>query len=164
MSKRIGIVSYNINCNFTNYGSALQSWALSEKRKKTPQPLEAAQDTADPGLLPDDAALARTDGLHIHKLVHGLPEPQREVFMLRTLGQLSFRDIGELFGKTDSIPTKRICILSAAALAALVAFRIAPNSQAMYQWSEKIIPAIHLSWAYLVIPLLWITSRIRRKF
>lgn len=26
----IGIVSYNINCNFTNYGSALQSWALSQ--------------------------------------------------------------------------------------------------------------------------------------
>lgn len=27
--KNIGIVSYNINCNFTNYGSALQSWALA---------------------------------------------------------------------------------------------------------------------------------------
>ena len=27
--KTIGIVSCNINCNFTNYGSALQSWALS---------------------------------------------------------------------------------------------------------------------------------------
>ena len=26
--KRFGIVSYNIYCNFTNYGSALQSWAL----------------------------------------------------------------------------------------------------------------------------------------
>lgn len=26
--KRIGVVSYNIHCNFTNYGSALQSWAL----------------------------------------------------------------------------------------------------------------------------------------
>lgn len=26
--KNIGTVSYNINCNFTNYGSALQSWAL----------------------------------------------------------------------------------------------------------------------------------------
>ena len=26
----IGQVSYNINCNFTNYGSALQSWALSQ--------------------------------------------------------------------------------------------------------------------------------------
>lgn len=28
--KNFGIVSYNINCNFTNYGSALQSWALSQ--------------------------------------------------------------------------------------------------------------------------------------
>lgn len=27
-SKRIGVVSYNIYANFTNYGSALQSWAL----------------------------------------------------------------------------------------------------------------------------------------
>lgn len=26
----IGQVSYNINCNFTNYGSALQSWSLSQ--------------------------------------------------------------------------------------------------------------------------------------
>ena len=26
--KTVGIVSYNIHCNFTNYGSALQSWAL----------------------------------------------------------------------------------------------------------------------------------------
>lgn len=26
--KTIGVVSYNIHCNFTNYGSALQSWAL----------------------------------------------------------------------------------------------------------------------------------------
>ena len=26
--KKVGIVSYNIHCNFTNYGSALQSWAL----------------------------------------------------------------------------------------------------------------------------------------
>lgn len=28
--KRFGIISYNIYCNFTNYGSALQSWALSK--------------------------------------------------------------------------------------------------------------------------------------
>lgn len=28
--KNLGIVSYNINCNFTNYGSALQSWALCQ--------------------------------------------------------------------------------------------------------------------------------------
>lgn len=32
--KNFGIVSYNIHCNFTNYGSALQSWALSQAINK----------------------------------------------------------------------------------------------------------------------------------
>lgn len=32
--KIFGIVSYNIHCNFTNYGSALQSWALSKAINK----------------------------------------------------------------------------------------------------------------------------------
>ena len=30
VEQNVGIVSYNIYCNFTNYGSALQSWALSQ--------------------------------------------------------------------------------------------------------------------------------------
>ena len=32
--KRFGTVSYNIYCNFTNYGSALQTWALHQAMKK----------------------------------------------------------------------------------------------------------------------------------
>ena len=32
--KKIGTVSYNIYCNFTNYGSALQTWALHQAIKK----------------------------------------------------------------------------------------------------------------------------------
>ena len=32
---RFGTVSYNIYCNFTNYGSALQTWALHQAIKKT---------------------------------------------------------------------------------------------------------------------------------
>ena len=33
--KRIGTISYNIYANFTNYGSALQTWALHQAIKKT---------------------------------------------------------------------------------------------------------------------------------
>ena len=33
--KRFGVVSYNMHCNFTNYGSALQSWALCKAIEKT---------------------------------------------------------------------------------------------------------------------------------
>lgn len=33
--KRFGTISYNIYCNFTNYGSALQTWALHQAIKRT---------------------------------------------------------------------------------------------------------------------------------
>lgn len=38
----------------------------------------------------------------IQKALHGLPEPFKEVFSLRTFGELSFKQIGTLFGKTES--------------------------------------------------------------
>lgn len=37
----------------------------------------------------------------IHKVLHNLEEPYKEVFTLRTFGELSFKKIGVLFGKTD---------------------------------------------------------------
>lgn len=40
--------------------------------------------------------------LQIHTLLHALDEPYKEVFWMRTFGELSFRDIGLLFGKTES--------------------------------------------------------------
>ena len=38
----------------------------------------------------------------LHKLLHGLSEPYKEVFSLRVFGELPFSQIGELFGKSDS--------------------------------------------------------------
>lgn len=38
----------------------------------------------------------------LHKILHSLDEPYKEVFSLRAFGELSFRQIGELFGKTES--------------------------------------------------------------
>ena len=40
--------------------------------------------------------------LRIHRLLHRLPEPYREVFLLRVLGELSFRDLGSLFEKGEN--------------------------------------------------------------
>ena len=37
-----------------------------------------------------------------YRLLHRLPEPYREVFLLRVLGELSFRDIGSLFEKGEN--------------------------------------------------------------
>ena len=40
------------------------------------------------------------DAMRIHKVLHSLPEPYKEVFSLRVFGQLSFAQIAEVFGKT----------------------------------------------------------------
>ena len=39
---------------------------------------------------------------HIHRALHELPEPYKEVFQLRVFGELSFAQIGEIFGKTEN--------------------------------------------------------------
>lgn len=40
--------------------------------------------------------------MYIHTILHSLDEPYKEVFSLRVFGQLSFTNIANLFGKTDS--------------------------------------------------------------
>lgn len=38
----------------------------------------------------------------IHALIHELTEPHKEVFSLRVFAELSFKQIGEVFGKSDN--------------------------------------------------------------
>lgn len=49
------------------------------------------------GMLVDAAS-----SLQIHQILHHLEEPYKEVFSLRVFGELSFRNIGLLFGKTEN--------------------------------------------------------------
>lgn len=44
----------------------------------------------------------KEDAMQIHRLLHSLDEPYKEVFWMRTFGELSFKEIGVLFGKTES--------------------------------------------------------------
>ena len=40
--------------------------------------------------------------MQVHQILHELAEPYKEVFSLRTFGELPFKDIAQLFGKTES--------------------------------------------------------------
>jgi RNA polymerase sigma-70 factor (ECF subfamily) len=42
------------------------------------------------------------ESMKIHEILHNLSEPYKEVFSLRVFGELSFKQIGNLFGKTDN--------------------------------------------------------------
>ena len=75
---------------------------LSQQRQKKPEPLDELPETRDPGVGPESAVLRKDESMRLHRLLHELPEPYKEVFSLRVFGQLGFREIGELFGKTEN--------------------------------------------------------------
>ncbi len=69
-----------------------------------------------------------------------------------------------IFDRTDSKPASRFFLLISAAFALLIAFRISPDGQNMHRWCDEIIPAVHLIWAYAVIPLVLLIGGLRKKF
>lgn len=46
--------------------------------------------------------LVKESAMEIHRLLHKLEEPYKEVFWMRTFGELSFKDIAAVFSKTES--------------------------------------------------------------
>ena len=51
---------------------------------------------------PENRALEKDTAREIHLILHTLEEPYKEVFWMRTFGELSFKEIGEIHGKTES--------------------------------------------------------------
>ena len=70
---------------------------LCRERKKF---TDAEPEPGDRGI--EEGFADREDARRLHILLHALPEPYKEVFSLRTFGELPFSQIGELFGKTES--------------------------------------------------------------
>lgn len=50
----------------------------------------------------EDAALRSAERVELLRKLHGLEEPRREVVYLRVYGGLSFREIGDIFAKTEN--------------------------------------------------------------
>lgn len=72
-------------------------FTMAEKSRRTEETLpEEAEDALERALLTKESAF------EIHRILHDLEEPYKEVFSLRVFGELSFRQIGQLFGKTES--------------------------------------------------------------
>lgn len=61
--------------------------------------LSGFDDTAPQDL--ESECIRKDEALSIYKVLHYLEEPYKEVFTLRTLGELSFREIGEIFGRKE---------------------------------------------------------------
>lgn len=50
----------------------------------------------------EEKMVEHDDALKIHTVVHQMQEPYKEVFLLRTFGELSFAEIGTIFKKSEN--------------------------------------------------------------
>lgn len=74
---------------------------LDEKhRQSRSEPIPEEMPDTEKGV--EQRAVDRDSSFRIHMALHMLEEPYREVFELRIFGELSFREVGTIFGKTEN--------------------------------------------------------------
>lgn len=80
-------------------------FARLKKKKRTapllPEELPPPVPGNPAGMSPEQQLLENEDAMAIHRHLHTLEEPYKEVFMLRVFGELPFQKIGDIFGKTE---------------------------------------------------------------
>ena len=62
---------------------------------------ESPETHADTGISVEEHLENSEQAMQIHRILHDMKDPQKEVFSLRVFGELSFRQIGDLFGKSE---------------------------------------------------------------
>ena len=72
---------------------------LRRRRREVPLPEELPETPAPSA---EEGVLARQGQLDLLRRIHDLPEPAREVVYLRAFGGLSFREIGDVTGRTET--------------------------------------------------------------
>ena len=89
---RVWLCQIAKNCYFTHV----------RQNRNTELVSDAEQYAAVPEETPEETLIRKEGAERIQKILHGLPEPYKEVFMWRTFGEMSFREIGALFQKTEN--------------------------------------------------------------
>ena len=92
-------------------GSDLRAWLytiarnvfLDQARRKRNTEIQLPRELPDTaGVTLTEALEDREEVLALHRILHTLPEPYKEVFDLRVFGELPFGDIARVFGRTES--------------------------------------------------------------
>lgn len=83
--------------------NAYLSWAKKQRHRASkelePEKLHCNEESAGQAeSSPEVRCMKKEQALSIYKVLHLLDEPYKEVFTLRTLGELSYKEIGEIFG------------------------------------------------------------------
>ena len=75
---------------------------IDQKRHYARQDDELSDELPDTDKGLEEKLTDMETSLRIHLILHKLEEPYKEVFQLRIFGELSFAEIGSIFGKTET--------------------------------------------------------------
>ena len=75
---------------------------LKKSKRITSVDQTELQSIVDPNALIQEQIGIQDEAQQIRKILHTMPDPYKEVFMWRVFGELSFKEIGNLFNKTDN--------------------------------------------------------------
>lgn len=82
---------------------AKRIWLNTVKRQSREDFSDFSEEVSDESKISLEEAVSEKDtAMYIHRILHQLDEPYKEVFSLRVFGELSFSEIADLFSKTDS--------------------------------------------------------------
>lgn len=96
-----GIDRFDGSCKISTWLIAIAKNALSSWRRKHPE-TEPLENTLVETASAESVFSAEYGQIEIMKKIRLLPEDSREVMYMRLLGDLSFRQIGEIMHKTES--------------------------------------------------------------
>jgi RNA polymerase sigma factor (sigma-70 family) len=87
---------------YTWLASIARNLAMDQFRAQARWGRMPEQEPADPDASSDTRTEEKDTALQIHLLLHQMKEPYKEVFQLRVFGELSFKEIGMIFSKTEN--------------------------------------------------------------
>ena len=101
---------YDGSCSISTWLCAIAKHQLSAWRRKNPQTESLEEDEArgtrrtltERESSGEEILLGKEERVDLMRRLHFCPEPVREVLYLRIFGNLSFREIGEIMGKTEN--------------------------------------------------------------
>ncbi len=88
-------------------GIANNVWlAYLRKQKRSGEIFSSDEDeacfTSSSAESPEDNFIRKSDNLTLMQALHEVKEPMREVLYLRLMGELSFREIGQIMGQSEN--------------------------------------------------------------
>lgn len=96
-----GINRFDGSCKISTWLIAIAKNALNDWRRKNPG-TEQIEDVEVNTASAEAIATEKDGQAEIIKMIHLLPEETREVMYMRLLGDLSFKQIGDIIGKTEN--------------------------------------------------------------